>query len=30
MAEKGQPDIAPEAWIDLLPEVVKKGTGEGN
>ncbi|MCV9996632.1 ABC transporter substrate-binding protein [Pararhizobium sp. YC-54] len=29
MAEKGQPDIAPEAWIDLLPEVVKKGTDEG-
>jgi glycine betaine/proline transport system substrate-binding protein len=29
MAEKGQPDIAPEAWIDLLPDVVKKGTQEG-
>lgn len=29
MAEKGQPDVAPEAWIDLLPEVVKKGTEEG-
>jgi glycine betaine/proline transport system substrate-binding protein len=29
MAEKGQPDIAPEAWIDLLPEVVKNGTEEG-
>lgn len=29
MAEKGEPDIAPEAWIDLLPEVVKKGTEEG-
>lgn len=29
MAEKGQPDIAPEAWIDLLPEVVGKGTAEG-
>lgn len=29
MAEKGQPDIAPEAWIDLLPEVVSKGTAEG-
>ncbi|WP_064696826.1 ABC transporter substrate-binding protein [Rhizobium aegyptiacum] len=29
MAEKGQPDIAPEAWIDLLPDVVKKGTDEG-
>jgi len=29
MAEKGEPDIAPEAWVDLLPEVVKKGTDEG-
>ncbi len=29
MAEKGSPDIAPEAWIDLLPDVVKKGTDEG-
>ncbi|NUS68106.1 MAG: ABC transporter substrate-binding protein [Ensifer adhaerens] len=29
MAEKGQPDIAPEAWIDLLPDVVKRGTDEG-
>lgn len=29
MAEKGEPDIAPEAWIDLLPDVVKKGTAEG-
>ncbi|WP_343315771.1 ABC transporter substrate-binding protein [Brucella sp. BE17] len=29
MAEKGQPDIAPEAWIDLLPEAVSKGTEEG-
>ncbi len=29
MAEKGQPDIAPEAWVDLLPDVVKKGTEEG-
>ena len=29
MAEKGEPDIAPEAWIDLLPDVVKKGTEEG-
>ncbi len=28
MAEKGQPDIAPEAWIDLLPDVVKRGTDE--
>jgi glycine betaine/proline transport system substrate-binding protein len=29
MAEKGQPDIAPEAWIDLLPDVVKKGREDG-
>lgn len=29
MAEKGQPDIAPEAWIDLLPDVVKKGQDDG-
>lgn len=29
MAEKGQPDIAPEAWIDLLPDVVKRGMDEG-
>ena len=29
MAEKGQPDIAPEAWIDLLPDVVKRGMDDG-
>lgn len=29
MSEKGQPDIAPEAWIGLLPDVVKRGLGEG-
>ena len=29
MAERGQPDIAPEAWIDLLPDVVQRGTDEG-
>ncbi len=29
MAEKGQPDIAPEAWVDLLPDVVKRGVDEG-
>jgi glycine betaine/proline transport system substrate-binding protein len=28
MAEKGEPDIAPEAWIDLLPDVVKKGIAD--
>lgn len=29
MAEKGQPDIAPEAWIDMLPEVVKTEIDKG-
>ncbi|OHV84026.1 ABC transporter substrate-binding protein [Ensifer sp. LCM 4579] len=29
MVEKGQPDIAPEAWVDLLPDVVKRGMDEG-
>ena len=29
MAEKGQPDIAPEAWIDMLPEVVKNEVAKG-
>ena len=29
MAEKGEPDVAPEAWIDLLPDVVKKGVADG-
>jgi glycine betaine/proline transport system substrate-binding protein len=29
MAEKGQPDIAPEGWIDLLPDVAKRGIDEG-
>ena len=29
MVEKGQPDIAPEAWADTLPEVVKRGVDEG-
>jgi glycine betaine/proline transport system substrate-binding protein len=29
MSEKGQPDIAPEAWIDLQPEVVERGLKEG-
>jgi glycine betaine/proline transport system substrate-binding protein len=29
MVEKGDPDIAPEGWIDLIPEVVNKGIEEG-
>ncbi|MEX2693091.1 ABC transporter substrate-binding protein [Rhizobium mongolense] len=29
MSEKGQPDIAPEAWVDLLPEVIKHGEEAG-
>ncbi|TWI33814.1 ABC transporter substrate-binding protein [Paracoccus sulfuroxidans] len=29
MVEKGQPDIAPEGWVDLLPEVVENGLKEG-
>lgn len=29
MAEKGEPDIAPEAWVDMLPDMVKKGVEEG-
>lgn len=29
MVEKGAPDIAGEAWVDLVPEIVKRGTDEG-
>lgn len=29
MTEKGEPDIAPEGWVDLLPEVVTRGIEEG-
>lgn len=29
MAERGQPDIAPEAWVDLQPEVVQSGIDRG-
>lgn len=29
MVEKGDPDIAPEGWIDLIPEVVNQGIEEG-
>jgi len=28
MVEKGQPDIAPEGWVDLVPEVVNRGISE--
>lgn len=29
MTEKGQPDIAPEGWVDLLPDVVNAGIANG-
>lgn len=29
MVEKGKPDLAPEGWVDLLPEVVARGVKEG-
>ncbi|WP_018010194.1 ABC transporter substrate-binding protein [Sinorhizobium medicae] len=29
MIEKGEPDIAPEGWVDLLPDVVNRGLEEG-
>lgn len=29
MVEKGQPDVAPEGWVDLLPDVVNRGIQEG-
>ena len=29
MVEKGQPEIAPEGWVDLVPEVIQQGIGEG-
>ena len=29
MVEKGQPDVAPEGWVDLLPELVNRGLSEG-
>lgn len=28
MTEKGQPDIAPEGWVDLLPDVVERGIAD--
>ncbi len=29
MVEKGQPEIAPEGWVDLVPEVIQSGLAEG-
>ena len=29
MAEKGEPDVAPEGWVDLLPDVISRGLKEG-
>lgn len=29
MEEKGKPDIVPEGWVDLIPEVVNRGVKEG-
>ncbi len=29
MVEKGEPDIAPEGWVDLQPELVERGISEG-
>ena len=29
MIEKGEPDLAPEGWVDLLPDVVNRGIEEG-
>ena len=29
MVEKGQPEIAPEGWVDLVPEVIQQGISEG-
>jgi len=29
MTEKGEPDVAPEGWVDLLPDVVNRGLKEG-
>lgn len=29
MVERGDPDVAPEGWIDLVPELLKRGLDEG-
>src|SRR5690606_37154461 len=28
MVEKGEPDVAPEGWIDLAPELIERGLAE--
>ncbi len=28
MVEKGEPDVAPEGWIDLVPELIERGLAE--
>ena len=30
LVEKGQPEIVPEAWVDLVPEVFAKGNEQGS
>lgn len=29
MVEKGDPDLSPETWVDLLPEIIPRGLEEG-
>ena len=29
MIERGEPDLAPEAWVDLMPEVIDQGVADG-
>ena len=29
MVEKGEPHVAPEGWVDLIPEVIQAGLAEG-
>ncbi len=29
MVEKAQPDVAPEGWVDLVPELIERGLSEG-
>ena len=30
MVERGSPDVAPESWVDLVPEVFQRGMDEGS